>query len=103
ALRTLGERESGTERLEDAVDAYQQALLERTRERVPLSWAMTQNNLGNALWTLGERTNSKMQLNEAKSTIRNAYDCYRDAGYDQYNDNFEQRLADIDQAISDIE
>ena len=26
-----------------------------TRERVPLDWAMTQNNLGNVLWTLGER------------------------------------------------
>ncbi len=25
----------------------------RTRERVPLQWAMTQNNLGNALMVLG--------------------------------------------------
>ena len=55
ALRTLGERESGTERLEQAVSAYVEALKERTRERVPLDWAMTQNNLGNALRTLGER------------------------------------------------
>ena len=49
ALRTLGERESGTARLEEAVAAYRAALEERTRERVPLDWAMTQNNLGNAL------------------------------------------------------
>ncbi len=28
--------------------AYRAALEERTRERVPLDWAMTQNNLGNA-------------------------------------------------------
>ena len=28
---------------------------ERTRERVPLDWAATQNNLGNALRSLGER------------------------------------------------
>ena len=46
---TLGERESGTARLEEAVAAYRAALEERTRERVPLDWAMTQNNLGNAL------------------------------------------------------
>ena len=53
ALWTLGERESGTARLEEAVAAYRAALEERTRERVPLDWAMTQNNLGNALVALG--------------------------------------------------
>jgi hypothetical protein len=41
--------ESGTTRLEQAVKAHRDALLELTRERVPLDWAMTQNNLGNAL------------------------------------------------------
>ena len=55
ALWTLGERESRTERLEEAVAAYREALKERTRERVPLDWATTQNNLGNALSRLGER------------------------------------------------
>ncbi len=55
ALETLGERESGTARLEEAVAAYRAALEECTRERVPLDWAMTQMNLGNALRTLGER------------------------------------------------
>ncbi len=49
ALGRLGERESGTARLEEAVAAFREALKERTRERVPLEWAMTQNNLGNAL------------------------------------------------------
>ena len=48
ALATLGERERGPERLEQAVAAYTEALKERTRERVPLDWAMTQSNLGNA-------------------------------------------------------
>ena len=49
ALETLGERESGTARLEEAVAAYREALKEWTRERVPLDWATTQNNLGAAL------------------------------------------------------
>jgi hypothetical protein len=35
ALARLGE---GTERLEEAVSAYREALKERTRERVPLDW-----------------------------------------------------------------
>jgi hypothetical protein len=30
--------ESGTARLEEAVAAYREALMERTRERVPLAW-----------------------------------------------------------------
>ena len=55
ALAALGNRESGTERLEQAVTAFTEALKERTRERVPLGWAMTQNNLDNALTILGER------------------------------------------------
>ena len=55
ALGTLGARESGTARLEESVAAYRAALEERTRDRVPLDWAMTQNNLGTALFDLGER------------------------------------------------
>ena len=55
ALATLGERESGTARLEQAVAAYTEALKERTRERVPLAWAATQNNLGQAIQILRER------------------------------------------------
>ncbi|MGH6864040.1 MAG: hypothetical protein ACRECN_07170 [Methylocella sp.] len=41
-----------TARLEEAVATYREALQERTRDRVPLQWARTQNNLGNALATL---------------------------------------------------
>ncbi|MBV8612623.1 MAG: tetratricopeptide repeat-containing protein, partial [Acetobacteraceae bacterium] len=65
ALQALGERESGTARLEQAVDAYRNALEERTRERVPLDWAVTQMNLGNALATLGEREADTARLKEA--------------------------------------
>ena len=42
--------------------AYRAALEERTRERVPLDWAQTQNNLGNALETLGERESGTAHL-----------------------------------------
>ena len=55
ALRTLGERESGTARLEEAVDAYRAAMLERPRERVPPHWATTQRNLDRAQALLSER------------------------------------------------
>ena len=59
ALTTLGERESGTARLEAAVAACRAALEERTRARVPLDWASTRFNLAlvrESLAGWGERT-----------------------------------------------
>jgi exonuclease VII small subunit len=64
--------ESGTERLEEAVAAYRDALEELTHERVPLDWAATQNNLGNALTTLGERESGTARLEEAVAAYRDA-------------------------------
>jgi tetratricopeptide (TPR) repeat protein len=72
ALQTLGERESGTARLEQAVAAYRAALEERTRDLVPLDWAATQHNLGNALWRLGERESGTVRLEEAVAAYRTA-------------------------------
>jgi len=66
ALTKLGQRASGTTRLEEAVAAFRAALEERTRERVPLEWAITQHNLGIALLILGIRTDSKKFLEAAK-------------------------------------
>jgi hypothetical protein len=57
ALSTLGARENGTRRLDEAVAAYCAALQERSRERVPLQCAATRNNIGLALFRLGEREN----------------------------------------------
>ncbi|MCI5112851.1 MAG: helix-turn-helix domain-containing protein [Marivita sp.] len=71
-LWTLGERESGTARLEEAVATNRAALEERTRERVPLDWAMTQNNLGNALRALGARESGTARLEEAVAAFRAA-------------------------------
>jgi len=72
ALWGLGERESGTARLEEAVVAYREALKEWTRERVPLDWANTQNDLGNALSQLGERESGTARLEEAVVAYREA-------------------------------
>jgi exonuclease VII small subunit len=68
----LGERESGTVRLEEAVTVYRDALKERTRERVPLDWAKTQTNLGAALVNLGERASGTARLEEAVTAFRDA-------------------------------
>jgi len=65
-------RESDTTRLTQAVTAYQQALLENTRERVPLDWARTQGNLGLALLRLGERESDTTRLTQAVTAFQQA-------------------------------
>ena len=50
---------------QQAIAAYRSALEEYTRDRVPLDWASTQNNLGYALRELGEREGGTARLEEA--------------------------------------
>ena len=76
ALATLGKRENGTARLEEAVAAYRAALEEYSRERVPLDWATTQNNLGTALVSFGERESGTARLMEAVAACRAALEEY---------------------------
>ena len=72
----LGERESGAATLRQAVAAYREALKELTRARVPLDWAMTQNNLGNVLYVLGERESGTATSQEAATAFRVALEEY---------------------------
>jgi len=72
ALKLLGERESGTDKLEEAVNAYRATLEDQTRDRAPLDWATTQMNLGTALKTLGERVSGTDRLEEAVKAYRAA-------------------------------
>ena len=76
ALQTLGEREDGTERLEQAVTAYNAAVEVHTRERVPLDWAMTQNNLGAALAILGTREDGTERLEQAVTAYNAAVEVH---------------------------
>jgi tetratricopeptide (TPR) repeat protein len=79
ALRALGGREAGTERLEEAVAAYRATLQEFPRDRVPLQWAAVQINLGAALARLGEREPGTDRLEAAVAAYRAALEeCTRD-------------------------
>jgi tetratricopeptide (TPR) repeat protein len=79
ALRALGERESGTARLEEAVAAYGNALMERPRERVPLRWATSTGNQGIALRVLAERRHDLAMAERAQAQINAAFETCRDA------------------------
>jgi tetratricopeptide (TPR) repeat protein len=65
ALGTLGARESGTARLEEAVRVFRAALPTWTPERAPLKWAAVQNNLGAALQALGAREGGTARLEQS--------------------------------------
>ena len=72
ALLRLGERESGTAKLEEAVATFREALKEATRERAPLQWARTQIGVGVVLMGLGRRENGTARFEEAVVAYREA-------------------------------
>ena len=65
----------GLRRLSEAVEAYRQALTVYTRDDLPQDWATTQNNLGTALWALGERLGGP----EGLRRLSEAVEAYRQA------------------------
>lgn len=72
ALRCLGERETGTGRLEEAVVAYRAAFSEHTS--VSVVAGQIHNGLGNALFRLGQRKEGIEFLEEAVAVYRDALD-----------------------------
>ena len=92
ALQTIGERESGTARLEEAVAAYLAALEERTRERVPLGWATTTGNQGVAMMQIADRTNDAAMAETAVAQIESAYAMLRDGGHEAWAPSYQHQL-----------
>jgi tetratricopeptide (TPR) repeat protein len=72
ALYRYGDEKGDNTALLQAIGVFKKALNEPLRERLPLQWAMTQNNLGAALWTLGQRESSTARLEEAVAALRAA-------------------------------
>ena len=68
----LGTQGGSNADLQQAIEAFRGALEFRTRTRVPLQWATTQNSLGNAFATLGERESGTARLDEAVAAYRAA-------------------------------
>lgn len=87
------------------VTAYREVLKERTRERVPLDWAVTLNSLGNALTTLGQRESGTAQLEEAVAAYDAALTVFVPARADYYTDtcraNRDRALAQLTESPFD--
>jgi tetratricopeptide (TPR) repeat protein len=70
ALRQQGDEFGDNAALLSAIERYKRLLQLRSRERVPLDWASTQNDLGIALRALGERESDTTRLEEAVAAYR---------------------------------
>jgi tetratricopeptide (TPR) repeat protein len=76
-FQVYGEQAGDNAALRRAVQAYEAALQERTRERAPLDWAATQNNLGAALRVLGGRGDNGEALRRAVQAFEAALEVFR--------------------------
>jgi Tetratricopeptide repeat len=72
SLREFGDRAGRRDSLLASIDQYSLALRDADRDRVPLDWARTKNNLGVALATLGERESGTARLEAAVAAHRAA-------------------------------
>jgi tetratricopeptide (TPR) repeat protein len=72
ALYRQGDERGDYAALKQSIDTGRLVLQQRPRARVPLDWAVTQNNLGIALQTLGERESGTARLQEAVAAYRAA-------------------------------
>src|SRR5262249_17316457 len=100
ALSSLGERESGTANLEEAIAAYREALKERTRERRPLEWASSFGNEGVALMVFADRRRDAAMAETALSQINAAFETMRDGGNAPSAAYFEQLLPEASALVS---
>jgi len=62
ALESLGERESGTGQLEEAVAAYREALKEYTPQTEPTNYRGTMNSLNRVLTLLKKKSGKKASV-----------------------------------------
>ena len=72
ALYQQGDEFGDNAALLSAIERYRGLLKLRPRERVPLDWASTQNDLGVVLGTLGWRESETTKLEEAVTAFREA-------------------------------
>jgi hypothetical protein len=81
----LGERQEGTQALDQGVAAYRSALEVRTRDRLPLQWARTQENIGYALYAKALKIGDCEGAREAVAALEAALEvlCHPDLAWNR--------------------
>ena len=84
ALQSLGKRQDDPKFFEDAITAFENALMEVTRERTAMGWAMTLANLGAARMLLAEKTKSAAVALMALNDFDEVVEFFREVSHAQY-------------------
>jgi Tetratricopeptide repeat len=92
ALFTLGSREGGTARLEEAIAVYDEVLTDKVREHVPLQWATSAGNQGVALRLLAERNDDRHAAETAVAKITVALGVMRNGDHQPLTAYYEEQL-----------
>lgn len=71
-LGMIGQRRKGTRYLEEAIEAFVEALKEIDPDAEPMRWAGVKNGLGNALGSLGQRSSDEALLKRSIEAFRQA-------------------------------
>ena len=71
-LGMIGQRRKGTRYLEDAINAFGEALKRIGPDTAPIQWASVQNSLGNALGSLGQRSSDDTLLTQSIEAFERA-------------------------------
>jgi hypothetical protein len=88
-----GERDAS---LDAAVAAFDEALKERTFERVPLQWAKSLGAQGVARVAAAERLGDRALTDEAIAQIQTAYETVRSGGDERQSACFLKRLTEAE-------
>ena len=83
-LQTFGKREVGTARLLEAVDAFGKVLTVYKRDRVPLDWAASWGNMGEALSLIADRTDDLAMARQALQQLEEAEAVLRGGGHETF-------------------
>jgi hypothetical protein len=97
SLQEFGNRAGHNEALLASIELYKLALRTADRDRVPLDWAVTQANLGNALLRLGERESGTARLEEAVAAYRAALEEYTPQTDPT---NYQRTMKNLDQVLT---
>ncbi|MBF0435742.1 MAG: hypothetical protein HQL77_10260 [Magnetococcales bacterium] len=87
-----GDEFGDNEALKKAIQVRTKLLEMQPRERFPLEWAGTQNNLGNALRALGERESGTEKLEAAVMAFEKALDVAKASGAGYYIEIFQKNI-----------
>ena len=71
-LGMIGQRRKGTRYLEDAINAFDEALKRINPNTDPMQWASVQNGLGNALGSMGQRSSDDTLLKQSIESFEQA-------------------------------